>query len=410
MIAGSLPRAGRVTFRSGPWTESPPRTLSGHQFHAWSAVYSGDGATIATTSSDETARLWDATTLEPKSVLRGHNSEVWCSAFSPDGRLLATGGKDHDVLLWSVGAAHSQKELPYESNFRPIFSPDGKRLVTVDPLSGVSMLWDTEKLIVIDKRLAEGRQVVGFSTDGKLAASFDTPALKLQYWPTGAREPEREVALEDGLAGRRNFVYMGMSPEKESFFAIDAGGLVQIWHTQTGKLARILKGPAPPIRNAVLSAMGKRMAVCVEDENVARLYDCATGAERRLAGHLDFVSGLAFSPDGSTLATGSMDGTVRLWDTSNGETIASLPAHIQEATDVAFSPDGRTLASLGRNETLKLWHVPTLREVVSEPLPETGSWLAFSPDGRRIWRWKSATTNCSCFKRRRNRTRVAKTL
>ena len=117
---------------------------------------------------------------------------------------------------------------------------------------------------------------------------------------------------------------------------------------------------------------------------MARLYDCATGAERPLAGHRDFVSGLAFSPDGSTLATGSMDGSIRLWNTASGECRASLPGHMQETTDVAFSPDGRTLASLGRNESLKLWNVATLREVVSESEPRAGMKLRFSPDGRTL--------------------------
>ena len=117
---------------------------------------------------------------------------------------------------------------------------------------------------------------------------------------------------------------------------------------------------------------------------MARLYDCATGAERQLAGHDDFVSGLAFSPDGATLATGSMDGSIRLWNTTNGQTIATLPGHMGETTDVAFSPDGRTLASLGKGESLKLWHLPTLREATVENLPHAGIWLRFSPDGRQL--------------------------
>src|SRR5208282_1669358 len=140
----------------------------------------------------------------------------------------------------------------------------------------------------------------------------------------------------------------------------------------------------PPIRNAVLAPMGSHVAVCIENENVARLYDCATGAEMKLAGHRDFVSGLAFSPDGATLATGSMDGAIRLWNTATGAATATLPGHMQETTDVAFSPDGRTLASLGHNESFKLWHLPTMREVVSENDPHAGLWLVFSPDGRNL--------------------------
>jgi eukaryotic-like serine/threonine-protein kinase len=363
---------------------SSPQILSGHQLHVWSAVFSEDGATIASTSSDQTVRLWDAATLEPKSILHGHSGEVWCAAFSPDGELLATGGKDQSVMLWPAAAAHPQNDLPHDMDFRPIFSPDGKWLVTVNPVSGNSMLWNADDRALVTPSLAGGRQIVGFSRDGKCVASFDGENLRLKFWLPKGAVPEKQTALEGVTTNKTAFVYLGMSPEQEFFFAIDATGLIHVWNTDPGRLLRAIKGPAPRIRNAVLSPQGKQIAVCVERENVARLYDCATGAERLLAGHRDFVSGLAFSSDGSTLATGGMDGTIRLWNAATGETIASLPGHIQETTDVAFSPDGRTLASLGQNESLKLWHLATLREVVSKNEPHAGIWLRFSPDGRKL--------------------------
>jgi WD40 repeat protein/predicted Ser/Thr protein kinase len=363
---------------------SPPQILSGHQLHAWSAVFSQDGATIATTSSDQRVRLWDAATLQPESILRGHSGEVWCAAFSPDGKLLATGGKDQNVMLWPAAAAHPQNELPHDTDFRPLFSPDGKWVVTVNPGSGHCTLWNADGRALVTPNLAGGRQVVGFSSDGKCVATFDSDSLSLKFWRPQGVIPERQTALTGASAEKTQFVFTGMSPEQGFFFAIDAAGLIHLWSTDTGRLLRAIKGPAPPIRNAVLSPQGKHIAVCVERENVARLYDCATGAERSLAGHRDFVSGLAFSPEGSTLATGSMDGTIRLWSATSGETIASLPGHMQETTDVAFSPDGRTLASLGQNESLKLWHLPTLREVVSEDEPRAGIWLRFSPDDRAL--------------------------
>jgi len=364
--------------------DSAPRMLSGHQLHAWSAAFSEDGTTIATTSSDQTVRLWDAATLQVKSVLHGHSSEAWCAAFSPDGKLLATGGKDRNVMLWAVAAAHPPKELPHDMDFRPAFSPDGKWLVTVSPGSGSSRLWNADDSTLVARNLAEGRQIVGFSSDGKYVATFDGESLSLKYWLPQGVVPEKQTALERVAANQTAFVYLGMSPEQGCFFAIDATGLIEVWKTDTGRLLRAMKGPAPRIRNAVLSWRGKELAVCVERENVARLYNCAGGAERRLAGHRDFVSGLAFSPDGGMLATGSIDGTIRLWDVATGQSFASLPGHMQETTDVAFSPDGRTLASLGQNESLKLWHLTTLREVVSEPEPRAGLWLRFSPDGRHL--------------------------
>ena len=363
---------------------SPPQILSASPLHTWSAIFSADGAMIATTSSDQTARLWDAATLKPKGLFHGHNNEVWCAAFSPDGQRLATGGKDQTLMLWPSAGTKPTNQVPHDMDYHPVFSPDGRRLVTVNPGSAQSLLWDAASLTLLDKDLAGGRRIVGFSRDGKLAASFEASSLELQFWAPQAAAPQRELALDNRPAVRAQFVFAGMSPEQEFFFGVDADGLIRLWKTDTGALARAIKGPLPPIRNALLSPQGKQLAVSVERENAVRLYDCGAWAERQLAGHLDFVSGLAFSPDGTILATGSMDGTIRLWNTVSGQTIGSLPGHMQETTDVAFAPDGRTLASLGRDESLKLWHLPTLREVFSEELPEAGSWLRFSPDGSRL--------------------------
>jgi WD40 repeat protein/predicted Ser/Thr protein kinase len=361
-----------------------PQILSAHPLHVWAAVFSRDGATIATTSSDQTVRLWDAATLQQKSILRGHDSEVWCAAFSPDGKLLASGGKDQTAMLWSTAATHPQNDLPHTTEFRPIFSPDGKWLVTVDPASAGAMLWNTEDRTLVAQNLAEGRQIAGFSRDGTCVASLEATSWSLNFYLPNGIDPQREVALDGRTEENMEFAFVGMSPKQAFIFAIDATGLIRVWNPDTGRLLRAIKGPVPPIRNAVMSLQGKQIAVSVETENVARLYDCATGAERRLAGHRDFVSGLAFSPDGSTLATGSMDGTIRLWNTADGSCFAVLPGHMQETTDLDFSSDGRTLASLARGESLKMWHLPTLREVVSESEPHAGMWLRFSPDGRKL--------------------------
>jgi WD40 repeat protein/predicted Ser/Thr protein kinase len=363
---------------------SPPQIISGGELHVWSAVFSSDGAMIATTGADQTVRLWDTATLQLQNSLHGHGGEVWCAAFSPDGRLLATGGKDQNILLWPTTSPRPQNGLPHDEDFRPLFSPDGKWLVTVNPDNGNSMLWNAGDSTLVKTGLADGGQIIGFSRDGKCVATFDADDLKLEFWLPDGDSPQRETPLKNTAGSKTRFVFTGMSPKQEFFFAIDATGLIYVWNTDTGKLVRAMPGPAPRIRNAVLSPQGKQIAVCVESENVAHLYDCTTGVERQLAGHQDFVSGLAFSPDGTTLATGSMDGTIRLWNTTNGQTTGTLPGHMQETTDVAFSPDGRTLASLGRDESVKLWNVPTLREVISQSEPKAGLKLLFSPDGHKL--------------------------
>jgi WD40 repeat protein len=72
---------------------------------------------------------------------------------------------------------------------------------------------------------------------------------------------------------------------------------------------------------------------------------------------------VAYSPDGKTLASGSEEDTIKLWDVGTGKERATLKGHRNEVTSVAYSPDGKTLASGSRDYTIKLWDVGTGEQV-----------------------------------------------
>ena len=359
------------------------RNFSANYLIIWNARFAPDGKTILTTSSDQTIRFWDRATLAPKDILRGHTSEVWCAAFRPDGQEIVTGSKDQSVMLWSATAPAPPPDILQQDYSPPLFSPAGRQLLTINPTTAVaSGLWNLNTRTLLGQDLARRHPVVGFSRDSRFIVTLDDDQCALEFWLPAADTPAQVVALAGRTPSSPALGFWGMSPEQEFFFAIDATGTGRVWDTATGIGRQVFAGPPPPIRNAVLSPHGKFLAVSVERQNNFFLYDCDRAKLSSLSGHQDFVSGLAFSPDNATLATGSMDGTIRFWNTADARPAGSLPGHIQETSDVAFSPDGRTLASVSQRESLKLWHLPTMREVFSQVLPHAGWHLRFSPDGR----------------------------
>lgn len=105
-----------------------------------------------------------------------------------------------------------------------------------------------------------------------------------------------------------------------------------------------------------------------------------------LAGHTKVVKAVTFSPDGKTIATGSWDGTVKLWDVTTGRERRNLQAFPMGVNAVTFAPDGQTLAAGGwKNATIMRWNPTTGENMDALPQAE-GSYginaVAFSPDGK----------------------------
>ncbi|KAF7585387.1 hypothetical protein BBP40_011037, partial [Aspergillus hancockii] len=99
--------------------------------------------------------------------------------------------------------------------------------------------------------------------------------------------------------------------------------------------------------------------IITQIQSLPVLEDSWSPSLQTLESHSDWVLSVAFSPDGCTLASGSDDNTIKLWDTTTGTECQTFEGHLNWVNSVAFSPDGRTLASGSSDNTVKLWDTTT---------------------------------------------------
>ncbi|BAY94350.1 WD-40 repeat protein [Microchaete diplosiphon NIES-3275] len=146
-----------------------------------------------------------------------------------------------------------------------------------------------------------------------------------------------------------------------------------------------LEGHSDYVRSVVFSPDGKTLASASLDKTI-KLWNRDTGKEiSTLTGHSDSVISVVFSPDGKTIASASGDKTIKLWNRDTGKEISTLTGHSNSVISVVFSPDGKTLASASLDKTIKLWNRDTGKEI-STLTGHSDSVISvvFSPDGKTL--------------------------
>lgn len=186
---------------------------------------------------------------------------------------------------------------------------------------------------------------------------------------------------------------VGYSPDG-TLLAIGISNIVNINNAETIDEVAVLDGHTGRVTSLAWSADGTLVATGASGDNRILVWDPQTGdLKQTLTGHSGWIRSLAFSPDGAILASGSTDLTINLWDAESGTLLHTLQGHTGLIGGVVFSPDGASLASASRDGTVRLWDVATgqpkndfsFQTAMNQGgSPQWTTGIAFSPDGQTI--------------------------
>ena len=385
--------------------------LFGHTRGVLSVAFSPDSKRLASASADNSIRLWDLQNREtPPRVLggqgrgessggaqgrgdrpagegqdRGHTDEVNVVVFSRDGHLLASGSDDGTARVWDLATGSQPVVLAHPAKsavFSVAFSPDGSRLAT-GTIDGKVHLWNLKQQPVgspleFDAESKGAVRSLGFLRGGTQLAAIGQGAKGIKVWDLAnpALPASTLFGAEESLGG------FALSADGFSLVASVGNGPLRVWNLRDPAAAavEIALGFATAF---ALSADGRLVATT--DGEAFQIWDLSQPAEPILDVPTDgFTAALAFSPDGSKVASGGSSNTVHVWDVPAVRNSNVLRGHTDWVKTVAFSPDGARLASGADDSTIIVWDLRKKSQLLTLATGEPVIALAFSPDGSRL--------------------------
>jgi WD40 repeat protein/serine/threonine protein kinase len=314
-------------------------------------------------------QVWDERILRD-----GHTAAVRRAVFSPDGRRLVSVGEDRQVIVWDFARRERLKTFTDHSGTvnTVAFSPDGKWFATGSDDKTV-IIWDAlrlEKAAVLPEHQAPVLNVV-FSPDGKhLVSGYGPPSNMAIVWDTDGWKKVRELPWGVSYG---NFLFLSNGRLADNYG--------RIWNVTTGQMTKD-KDPNWFGNWVDVSADGTRWASMASNGDV-KFVDVTLQKSLGIQhAHFDHGRSVVFSPDGKWLATAAE--RIMLWDAKTLTRIAPLE-YESIVWSVAFSPDGHWLVSTHGDGAILVWDSAQRERVANLREHSAGvRGVAFSPDGRKV--------------------------
>jgi WD40 repeat protein len=305
--ATSGDRFGGAITRETPFAQI---SQDDHEVPVWSIALACSGRLASSTSSE--LRIKNLSTGEVVRLLDYRDSFGFAPAFSPDGRTLAIGANGPEIRFWNAETCIEKEPLSLgtEAARYVVFSPDGATLAVAARKSHKITLYD---------------------------------------WRRG-----RRVAVLDGHDAEVNI--LAFSPDGSKLVAADSTSCVCIWELASRQVLARWNAHASGISALAHSPKDGLIATASYLDDAVRLWDSASGEPRGiLQGPTTGVTGIAFSPDGTTLAHSRSDGVASLWDIATARQVGTVKAFKASLQAIAFARDGRVFATSGFDGAVRYW-------------------------------------------------------
>jgi WD40 repeat protein len=324
-------------------------------------------------------------------TLTGHGTRVLSAEYSPDGKRLATLGDDGTTIVWDAATGEEVQRLPgttkpsdFVSGQRIVYSPDGKLLAACD--NGNVKVYDAATYKLLHTLIGHGVDMtaVAFSRDGARIASGGLDGTAY-VWDAITGESLLELAGHNDAIEALTF-----SPDGKWLVTASDDATMKFWDAATGHLLRDYSDFTGEVTSVAFSPDGSRFAFVGDGSHVWQLDINTIDGDTTIASREIFTipeGGAVFSPDGTQLAGPSASGignAIKVWDASTGGELMTLNGHTGWVMDLAFSPDSKTLASTSLDGTVKVWSLLPGNERVTVVGPGTGygTRVAYHPNGQ----------------------------
>ena len=358
------------------------QSFPGHSQWAGTIRLLSDYSAFASGGFDRKIHIWDLETGRLRRTYSGHDEAISAISINPDGTRAASSNR-YSAHIWNTESRlrismDNSADLESKASVSQLVVTDlkwhpKKNLLAASSYDGFARVWDIESRTVKHRIPAISRSLDWWPNDNSLAIACKDSTLLVDL--QNEDEPVR-------LANDRNSFTLDANRQSGQLALATSEqgiGKIRILETPSNKLIREWDGGVncvawrPGHQDTVAFLVAWDIKVLAGEELICEF-----------TGHQKNILDIDFSPDGSRIASASMDSTVRIWDLESDKVVV-LESHSNPVNRVAWHPDGTRLASACSDGTVRIWETSTWQEtMLRNGSGASVTSLAWSPDGFRL--------------------------